>query len=484
MTPDPSVSAASEVASLLAMLLDDPLVIVDVGCRWGFADSWEQLGNRCRAIGFEPDTDECDRLRELYRDRPMVEIAAQALGSKPGAATIHVTREPACSSLYPPIDDVVDRHPRLEPQRFAASQQIELVALDDWCDGRGIDRVDFIKADTQGSELDVLLGASRTLERVIAVQTEVEFNPMYAGQPLFGDVDRFLRDQGFVLWHLENLAHHRQRGACSGLRRTTEYFDWDVAQFSRRPGQLFWADALFVRSEVARPQTTTPWRQALRHACLTATLGLNDLTGLLLDIHRRSLEDNARNTVEKVWALLPEPEHETEWLTALEGIDTREGSQCSALGVDGTLHGDLIIDFGEPIAGAGWREPHRFGSTLGRWSGPGRRAWIDVPCRLLPTTRVELTVAAIADADAYRPIEIEVNGRQLELECVRHNGEFLLSGVVPEDYETERPFTRVSIQTPEPKPRPGTLDPRKVGIGVIDLRFRPATPRSDAARIE
>jgi FkbM family methyltransferase len=473
MSPDRSPSVASEVASLLATLLDDPIVIVDVGCRWGFADTWDQLGDRCRAVGFEPDEDECERLRNHYHDRPSVEIVPRALGSKPGPATLYITREPACSSLYQPSDDVVDRHPRLEPQRLVTRQQVELITLDNWCEQQGVDRVDFIKLDTQGSELDVLRGASRTLEWAIAVQTEVEFNRLYEGQPLFGDVDRFLRDHGFVLWQLENLAHHRQRGARSGLRRCTEFFDWDVAQFSRRPGQLFWADALFVRADVARPQTTTAWREALRHACLSAALGLDDLAGLALDIHHRGLEGNARETVENVRTLLPEHEHETEFLTALVGVDTREGSQQMEFGMEGTLQSGLVVSFGEPIDGAGWREPHRFGSALGRWSGPGRQAWIDVPFRLQPGTRVELTVAAVHDLQGYRPIGVEVNGWALEIDIARHGSELVISGTVLENYVTNRSFTRVLIRTPEPVPGLSTADPRKVGLGVTELRLYP-----------
>jgi FkbM family methyltransferase len=474
MSPDRSVSAASEVASLLATLLDDdPILIVDVGCRWGFAETWEQLGDRCRAIGFEPDEDECERLRNHYHDRPSVEIVPHALGAEPGSATLYITREPACSSIYQPIDDVVDRHPRLEPQRQATRQQIELVTLDNWCEQQDVDRVDFIKLDTQGSELDVLRGAPRTLERAIAVQTEVEFNRMYEGQPLFSDVDRFLRDHGFVLWQLENLAHHRQRGARSGLRRCTEFFDWDVAQFSRRPGQLFWADALFVRADVARPQATTAWREALRHACLTAALGLDDLAGLALDLHYRGLEGKARETVETVRALLPEQEHETEFLTALVGVDTREGSQQTELGIEGTLRRDLVVTFGEPIDGAGWREPHRFGSTLGRWSGPGRQAWIDIPFRLQPGTRVELTVAAVHDVQGYRPIGVEVNGLALQIEMAQQDGRLVISGTVPENYVTNRRFSRVLIRTPEPVSGRSTADPRKVGLGVTELRLSP-----------
>jgi FkbM family methyltransferase len=468
MSPDRSASAASEVASLLATGLDEPIVVVDVGCRWGFADTWE-LGDRCRAIGFEPDEDECERLRMHYHDNPSVVIVAQALGAEPGTATLYVTREPACSSVYEPIDDVVDRHPRLEPQRLAARQRLELVTLDSWCEQHGVDRVDYLKLDTQGSELDVLRGAPRTLERVIAVQTEVEFNRMYEGQPLFGDVDRFLRDHGFVLWQFENLVHHRQRGARSVLRRGAQFFDWDVAQFSRRSGQLFWADALFVRSDVARPRPTIPRNEALRHACLTAALGLDDLTGLVLDLHHRDLEGATQEIVDGARALLPASDHETEWLTGLEGVDTREESQETDVVIEGTLQGAFAVDFGAAIEGAGWREPRQFGSTRGRWTGPGRQAWIDVPFRLLPGSRVEVVAVGVPDRCGAATIGVEVNGRPLALELIEEDGGLVLSGTLPDDYETDRQYTRLSIRTPEPVPRFGTIDPRKVGLGIAGL---------------
>jgi FkbM family methyltransferase len=473
MSFDTSTSAASEIASALSGLLDERIVIADVGCRWGFADTWEQLGARCRAIGFEPDERECDRLRKRYRDRPWVEVVAHALGREAGPAMLYVTREPACSSLYQPLDDVIDRHPRLEPQRRAKSQRIELVTLDDWCAGADVDRIDVIKLDTQGSELDVLRGAVRSLDSVVAVQTEVEFNRMYEGQPLFGDLDGFLRAHGFVLWHLENLSHHRQRGARSGLRQGKQLFDFDDARFSSRSGQLFWADALFLRAEVARPRRATEWSEALRHACVTAALGLDDLAGLVLDLHYRDLDGEDRETVEAIRALLPEPDRETEWVTAVVGLDAHEGPPETELGTDGMLDEELVVELGGAIDGAGWREPNRFGSTLGRWTGPGRQAWIDVPLRLPPRTRVEWSIAAIHGGGGDGTIGVDVNGAPLDLEQTHREGGFVISCTVPDDYESTRRFTRVSIRSPEPLPRRGTPDPRKVGLGVTELRLLP-----------
>jgi Methyltransferase FkbM domain len=55
-----------------------------------------------------------------------------------------------------------------------------------------INNVDAIKLDTQGSELDILRGATHVLPTVSLIDIEVEFNELYDGQPLFCDVDRFL----------------------------------------------------------------------------------------------------------------------------------------------------------------------------------------------------------------------------------------------------------------------------------------------------
>jgi len=470
MTTDGGLLAASQVTSALASLLDAPLAVVDVGCRWGFADAWEDLGDQCEIVGFEPDTVESQRLREHYRERPWVRIVPHALGAAPGGATLHITREPACSSLYPPIDEVVDRHPRLEPQREVKSEAIDLITLDGWCAENAFENVDFIKLDTQGSELDILRGAQQTLESVSIVQTEVEFNPMYEGQPLFGDIDRFLRDRGFVLWHFDNLSHHRQHGSRVSLRPAYQVYDFDGARFTHRSGQLFWADAVFVRAEMANPDPAIRWQTALRRACLASALGLVDLTGLALDTHVRGLRGSTRDVVEAARRFLPPTDNEIERITDVVGRDPR-WSKPMATDVGRVLDRPLIIGLEEPIEGTGWREPQRFSEFPVRFTGPGRRAWLDVPVRLLPATKIEFVVVS-DDLGLCDTLALEVNEVLLTVRWAVENGLRVGSACVPDDYQASWPFTRIAITTREPIPRPGP-DPSKRGIAISELRFAP-----------
>src|SRR4051812_3637413 len=60
--PPPTGDMRSAAVTRLSRLLNEPIVVIDVGCRWGFADVWADLGDRAVAIGFDPDVEECERL--------------------------------------------------------------------------------------------------------------------------------------------------------------------------------------------------------------------------------------------------------------------------------------------------------------------------------------------------------------------------------------------------------------------------------------
>ena len=66
----------------------------------------------------------------------------------------------------------------------------------------GIQEVDFIKIDTQGSELSILKGSTDSLKNAIGLEIEVEFVDIYENQPLFNEVDSFVRKMDFELLQL------------------------------------------------------------------------------------------------------------------------------------------------------------------------------------------------------------------------------------------------------------------------------------------
>jgi hypothetical protein len=112
---------------------------------------------------------------------------------------------------------------------------------------------DFLKLDVQGAELLVLEGAVARLADILVVHVEVEFLPLYKNQPLFADIDAFLRAQGF--------AFHTMKPY--GRTFKPAILNNDIyAQLN----QLIWADAVYVR-DFMRFDATPPRRlaQARRH---------------------------------------------------------------------------------------------------------------------------------------------------------------------------------------------------------------------------
>ncbi|MBN2144016.1 MAG: FkbM family methyltransferase [Candidatus Aureabacteria bacterium] len=81
---------------------------------------------------------------------------------------------------------------------------------------------DFMKLDTQGSELDILRGATRCLANTNAIQIESNIQQYNEGAPLFQDVLAFMQTAGFCLY--------------------------DLVQFHFNPhGVLFQTDMMFIR---------------------------------------------------------------------------------------------------------------------------------------------------------------------------------------------------------------------------------------------
>jgi FkbM family methyltransferase len=260
----------------LGSLLVDDLVVVDVGARWGAGERWRPFGPRVRVIGFDPDEEECAR---LAAEEPDVSYVPLALGSRSGPATLYRTVDPACSSLYPAIAGLADERPALEVVRPDGEESVTIATLDDWLSSSAFDQVHVLKLDTQGSELGVLEGAERGLADVRVLEIEVELNPIYEGQPLFGDVDRFLRDRGFVLWRLGNLVHYGLADVPvdTAVVADRHYFDSRlVAEIAGWGGQLFWGHAYYVAEDMTHRGPVSVAVGA-RDACASAAFGFADL---------------------------------------------------------------------------------------------------------------------------------------------------------------------------------------------------------------
>ena len=195
------------------------LGMLDVGARGGFHDIAEPLAELISVVGFEPDEEECARLLavpEVTDQWGRYSLFPYALGEGEGDATLHLMSTPTNHSLLPANTDFVSRYAMktLEQVGTVSMRTVSLDSLSfDQENKLAPAAAEFIKLDTQGSELEIFKGARRVMAReTVAIFTEVSFATIYRDQPLFSDVEAFLREQGFTFYGFPSL-HNRSRKA-------------------------------------------------------------------------------------------------------------------------------------------------------------------------------------------------------------------------------------------------------------------------------
>lgn len=232
--------------------------IVDVGAQLLGTNPYDPLRPfmDLDVVGFDP-------LEDRMAERASAEISdglillPYAVGDG-GMHTLHVNDPDATSSLFPLFHSHNAPFRDLRELRTVYTQQVQTRRLDDVLEPGP---VDFLKLDVQGAELMVLQGAENVLASTAIVHTEVEFAPIYEGQPLYPDIHNFLSERGFSLIDLIN--PHRYHYAAELGANCSD--------------RLLWADAVFFR-ETSDNQTLLA--QAL---CAAAIYNKSSLATFLLE---------------------------------------------------------------------------------------------------------------------------------------------------------------------------------------------------------
>ncbi|RMF78752.1 MAG: FkbM family methyltransferase, partial [Planctomycetota bacterium] len=183
------VNNSPKLPALLAAARDlaDPFITaLDVGVSGGVDSSLTPLGDRLKAIGFDPLVAEINLLNEENRNPNFRYVAAFITGppdvelprshAKPHNHSFE--RTSAAEALR-----IVNKHyatevfNRGEPVVWAERR----ISLDQYVAEEGIDSVDFIKIDTDGEDYAVLRGAEQTLRRcrVLGLSVETQFHGSY-----------------------------------------------------------------------------------------------------------------------------------------------------------------------------------------------------------------------------------------------------------------------------------------------------------------
>jgi FkbM family methyltransferase len=188
---------------------------------------------RSRIHAFELDVALCEKLNATAPE--WMRYHSTALAGAKGKRRVYETVHPMCSSLYEPQPFWSDHFHNLDVMRLKSTAEIDVGTLDDFAREHALGRLDLMKIDVQGAELEILQGGAAATSDLVAIVTEVEFVPLYKDQPLFADVDAYLRGRGFMLHKFLGFGGRSAQSLTMG-------------KAPEKCVQFMWADAFYVRN--------------------------------------------------------------------------------------------------------------------------------------------------------------------------------------------------------------------------------------------
>lgn len=181
------------VATLPVLLGKDNPVILEIGCNdGGETRDFLTLFSNATIYAFEPDPRARARFTAAVQD-PRVTLFDLAISDTNGEIDFHMSSGAPSAAVAAQLPDGWDlsgsiRKPtgHLESLPWCTFDHritVKTLTLDTWCRNEGIEAIDFIWADVQGAEGDLIRGGRTALAKTRYLYTEYSDRELYQGQP-------------------------------------------------------------------------------------------------------------------------------------------------------------------------------------------------------------------------------------------------------------------------------------------------------------
>jgi len=182
-------------------LRDSPPVLVDIGAAGGVIPVWRDIARHCIGVGFEPDARDAARLgaaNSAFRHWVYIAGLVAPTAGEGERKRFFLTSSPHCSSLLRPRTEALKDW--LFADLFIVQETVEVpaVTLAGALVAHGLDRIDWLKCDTQGLDLSLYLSLPDTWRRrMLAVEFEPGLIDAYEGEDKFWQVLRAMEAEPF-----------------------------------------------------------------------------------------------------------------------------------------------------------------------------------------------------------------------------------------------------------------------------------------------
>jgi len=212
--PDQGLRSALEL--LQPMSLSEP-VFFDIGAHRGeslkiFSDNW---AGPFKYVGLEPNPDafkDLELLSTTIQNKDQeISCYPMAAGAKDGTLRYLLTKESAVAGVLEAVDGLNERVPSGD-HKIAREFNVQTLCVTTLLARQFYEKIDILKIDTEGYDLEVLKGSQALLESqsIGVVLTEVFFVPYRVKQAYFWDIAAFMNQQGYHFVNFYDLRNTSQ----------------------------------------------------------------------------------------------------------------------------------------------------------------------------------------------------------------------------------------------------------------------------------
>lgn len=189
---------------LTKLITTNSPTIIDGGAHKGETTAeFKRAFSDPKIIAFEPQPLLAEKIQKEYENDDGVEVYNTAIGAEKKAKKLYkIGKYSGRSSLFTPkysnhgADDVEKRI------------DVQMQKLDDCIS----EKVDILKLDLQGYELNALKGANNVLKNTDVILTEVQFKDLYENASTFCDIHKYLTQRRFKLYNLYTMSTNPDDG--------------------------------------------------------------------------------------------------------------------------------------------------------------------------------------------------------------------------------------------------------------------------------
>jgi hypothetical protein len=229
-----------------ASLRDDPPVLVDVGASGALPSQWRAIAPYSVCVAFDADTRDFQVSQSATRGYRKLYTLNRLLAARPAEEVeFFLTRSPHCSSSLRPDNAA------LEPWAFRSLFEVERAVtlpaadLQGALGAVGVERVDWYKTDSQGTDLRIFCALPAALiDRVLVAEFEPGIIDAYVGEDKLHALMAYMDQRPF--WVTDMKIKGSQRIAQDDLAQLGALRQRDIGLFLKTaPG---WCEIAYINT--------------------------------------------------------------------------------------------------------------------------------------------------------------------------------------------------------------------------------------------